>query len=76
MNRTVDINLSLGDKTFNSSFPIGKNIKEEQIDDEAYRLSLMFVNTEIFARYGNRIPTNAFETLWKELSYSYTIKEV
>ena len=76
MARTAIITVSMKDKSFTSSFPIEDHIKEYQVADEAYRLGLMFADTQLIARYGYRVSSTVFAEALRELDYSYEIKEV
>lgn len=76
MNRIAVINVSIKDKSFTSKFPIDEQIQEYQIADEAYRLGLLFADTQIIATYGHKISASEFAKFISDLDYTYEIKEV
>lgn len=76
MARIATINVSMKGKSFTSTFPIEDNVKEYQVADEAYRLSLMFADTQIIAHYGHRVSSYEFAEIIRDLDYDYEIKEV
>lgn len=73
--RTAVINITMGDKSFSTSFPIEPYIKEYQIADEAYRLAMLFADTQIMARYGHKLSSKKLSNVLQELDYTYEIKE-
>lgn len=75
MNRIATINVSLKGKSFTSKFPIDDNVQEYQIADEAYRLGLLFAETQILSLYGHRISSYEFASFISDLNYTYNIKE-
>ena len=75
MKRIAIINVSLKGKTFTSKFPIDETVQEYQIADEAYRLGLMFADTQVLAIYGHKISSYKFAEFLNDLEYNYEIKE-
>lgn len=69
------INVTLNDKNFTSQFPIDENVQEYQIADEAYRLSMLFADTQVLATYGHRISSSEFAKFISNLDYNYKIEE-
>ena len=73
--RKAIINVSLYDKTFTSEFEITDRIKEYEVADEAYRLALMFANTQVIALFGHKVSGSKFAEILSNLDYEYEIKE-
>lgn len=71
--RKAVINISLYDKSFTSEFEIAEKVQEYEIADEAYRLALMFANTQVIALFGHRVSGNKFAEILGDLNYEYTI---
>lgn len=76
MARVATITVSMKDKSYTDTFPIEDHVKEYQVADEAYRLGLIFADTQIIARFGRRISSSEFADALRELDYTYEIKEV
>lgn len=74
--RIATINVSIKDKTFHSVFPIDERVQEYEIADEAYRLGMMFADTQVIATYGHRISSSEYALFLRDLEYNYEIKEV
>ena len=72
--RKVAITATINDKNFTTSFTIDNNVKEYQIADEAYRLAMLFAETQVIARDGYANTDTLIEVL-TELDYNYTIEE-
>lgn len=76
MKRQAYITITFNGKTFNDSFPIEPYIQEYQISDEAYRLALLFAQTQIIAIFGHKVPFHKCASLFETLDYDYRIEEV
>lgn len=74
--RKATIIVSLNDKSFETSFEIDEFVQEYQIADEAYRVGLLFANTQIIATYGHRVSEHKLAEILRKLEYDYTIEEV
>lgn len=56
-------------------FAIDKETPEYMIADEAYRLAILFAQTQFIARFGRLISGYDFGEFLKKLDYDYKIKE-
>lgn len=72
---TAIITCSIEDATFESHFAIDKGTPEYMIADEAYRLAILFAQTQFIARFGHLISGYDFGEFLKKLDYDYKIKE-
>lgn len=72
---TAIITCSIEDATFESHFAIDKGTPEYMIADEAYRLAILFAQTQFIARFGRLIFGYDFGEFLKKLDYDYKIKE-
>ena len=72
---TAIITCSIEDATFESRFAIDKETPEYMIEDEAYRLAILFAQTQFIARFGRLISGYDFGEFLKKLDYDYKIKE-
>lgn len=72
---TAIITCSIEDATFESHFAIDKGTPEYMIADEAYRLAILFAQTQFIARFGRLIYGYDFGEFLKKLDYDYKIKE-
>lgn len=70
------IKVTLGDSTFETTLTLDKSVPVYVIADEAYRLALMFAETQYIARYGHPVIIHEFAEMLKELDYSYSIDGV
>lgn len=52
---TAIITCSIENKTFESHFPIDRETPEYMIADEAYRLAILFAQTQFIAKFGRII---------------------
>ena len=71
---TATIVCSVNGKEFKTSFNISEKTPEYLIADEAYRVAMLFAETQFIAQYGYR-PANSheFAKFLSSLNYSYTI---
>lgn len=76
--RKANIVVSLNGKSFATEFDITDETKEYQIADEAYKLGLLFAETQLIAKYGSikRISSNQFAEILRNLDYTYSIQEI
>ncbi len=74
--RKVKVNISFLGKTFESNYEVGDNIEEYKISDDAYRLAMLFAETQVIAKYGHMVPIHKFADLLQTLDYEYIIGEV
>lgn len=72
---TAIITCSIEDATFESHFAIDKETPEYMIEDEAYRLAILFAQTQFIARFGRLTSGYDFGEFLKKLDYDYKIKE-
>lgn len=72
---TAIITCSIENKTFESHFPIDRETPEYMIADEAYRLAILFAQTQFIAKFGRIISGHDFGEFLKNLDYDYKIKE-
>ncbi len=72
--RTVKVNVSFLGKTFESTYQVEDNVEEYKISDDAYRLAMLFAETQVIAKYGHMIPIHKFSDLLQDLDYEYTIE--
>ena len=72
---TAIITCSIEDATFESHFAIDKETPEYMIADEAYRLAILFAQTQFITRFGRLISGYDFGEFLKKLDYDYKIKE-
>lgn len=73
--KKATIEVSLKGKTFVSEFPIEKTTKEYEIEDEAYRVAMLFAYTRILAEYNYPISDYEFGKFIENLDYNYKIQE-
>lgn len=73
--RIAIIDVTLKDKTFKSEFPIAQDTPEYKIADEAFRLGMLFANTQMLAKFGRQISVHEFAEFIKDLDYNYEIRE-
>lgn len=64
---TAIITCSIEDATFESHFAIDKETPEYMIADEAYRLAILFAQTQFIARFGRLISGYDFGEFLKNL---------
>lgn len=76
MKKKATITVSLNNKSFVTSFDTREDVKEYEIADEAYRVGLMFAETQAIATYGKRPPEFKFAEFLRNLDYDYKIEEV
>lgn len=69
------ISCSIEDKNFTTKFPISKTIPEYMIADEAYRLAIIFAQTQYIAKFGYLSSNHDFGIFLKNLDYNYKIEE-
>ncbi len=74
--RKAYIEVSIKGQSFKTEFPIKDHVEEYQIADEAFRLGIMFANTQVIAKYGHTISPYEFGKFIQDLDYTYEIKEV
>lgn len=72
---TATIKCAVNGKHFTTAFEVDKTTPEYLIADEAYRVAMLFAETQFIARYGYR-PANSheFAKFLSSLDYSYTIE--
>lgn len=71
---TATIVCSVNGKEFKTSFDIGEATPEYLIADEAYRVAMLFAETQFIAQYGYRpAGSHEFAKFLSSLDYSYTI---
>lgn len=69
------ISCSIEDRNFTTKFPISKTIPEYMIADEAYRLAIIFAQTQYIAKFGYLSSDYDFGIFLKNLDYNYKIEE-
>lgn len=69
------ISCSIEDKNFTTKFPISKTIPEYMIADEAYRLAIIFAQTQYIAKFRYLSSDHDFGIFLKNLDYNYKIEE-
>ena len=74
--RKATIIVSLNGKSFETSFEIDERVEEYEIADEAYRVGLLFADTQMIATYGHRVSDYKFAEFLRKLEYEYKIEEV
>lgn len=74
--RKAMIDVTLNQANFHSEYDIDESTKEYEVADEAYRLALLFAETQTRATYGRMIPMYEFAEVLRSLDYTYEIKEV
>lgn len=76
--RKANIVVTLNGQVFATEFDITDETKEYQIADEAYRLGLLFAETQLIAKYGSRkrVSSNQFAETLRNLDYTYSIQEI
>lgn len=71
---TATIVCSVNGKEFKTSFEINATTPEYLIADEAYRIAMLFAETQFIAQYGYRpAGSHEFAKFLSSLDYSYTI---
>ena len=71
---TATIVCSINGKEFKTSFDISATTPEYLIADEAYRIAMLFAETQFIAQYGYRpAGSHEFAKFLSSLDYSYTI---
>lgn len=71
---TATIVCSINGKEFKTSFAISPTTPEYLIADEAYRIAMLFAETQFIAQYGYRpASSHEFAKFLSSLDYSYTI---
>lgn len=72
---TATIECSINGKEFKTSFAISPTTPEYLIADEAYRVAMLFAETQFIAQYGYRpAGSHEFAKFLSSLDYSYTIE--
>ena len=66
---------SIEDRNFTTIFPISKTTPEYIIADEAYRLAIIFAQTQYSAKFGYLSSDHDFGIFLKNLDYNYKIEE-
>lgn len=74
--RRAYVNVTFAGKSFKSNFDIEDHIQEYQVADEAYRLAMLFAETQVIAEYGHMVSFHKFVELLQQLDYNYYIMEV
>lgn len=69
------ISCSIEDKDFTTKFPISKTTPEYIIADEAYRLAIIFAQTQYIVKFGYLSSDHNFDIFLKNLNYNYKIEE-
>lgn len=65
---------SINGKKFKTSFDISATTPEYLVADEAYRVAMLFAETQFIAQYGYRpASSHEFAKFLSSLDYSYTI---
>lgn len=65
---------SINGKEFKTSFDISATTPEYLVADEAYRVAMLFAETQFIAQYGYRpAGSHEFAKFLSSLDYSYTI---
>lgn len=68
------IECSINGKEFKTSFDITEATPEYLVADEAYRVAMLFAETQFIAQYGYRpASSHEFAKFLSSLDYSYTI---
>ena len=71
---TATIECSVNGKEFKTSFEISEKTPEYLIADEAYRVAILFAETQFIAQYGYRpAGSHEFAKFLSSLDYSYSI---
>lgn len=66
---------SINGKEFKTSFDITEATPEYLVADEAYRVAMLFAETQFIAQYGYRpASSHEFAKFLSSLDYSYTIE--
>lgn len=73
--RKVKVTVSFCGKSFESTYEVDEHVQEYQISDEAYRLAMLFAETQVIARYGHMVSVHKFADMLKFLDYEYSIEE-
>lgn len=71
----VKINITLKDKSYTTTLNFDYPVPEYVIADEAYRISLLYAETQYIAYYGHPIVMHEFAEMLKDLDYEYTYIE-
>ena len=65
---------SINGKEFKTSFDLSATTPEYLVADEAYRVAMLFAETQFIAQYGYRpASSHEFAKFLSSLDYSYTI---
>lgn len=68
------INCAVNGKHFTTTFDVTASTPEYLIADEAYRVAMLFAETQFIAQYGYRpAGSHEFAKFLSSLDYSYTI---
>lgn len=71
----VTINVSFRDKTLQSTYET-PSYREYEVADEAYRIGLLFAETQTIAEYGHPLSPFEFGESLKGLDYDYSIEVI
>ncbi len=68
---TILIRVKFFDQAFEERFETEKDTPEYKLADEAYRVALLFAETQIYATYGHMVSAHEFGRLLEHLDYEY-----
>lgn len=72
----VKFTITLGEAKFETTTVFDQQVPVYVISDEAYRLAMIFAETQYIAKYGRPIEMHQFADMLTELDYSYSINGV
>lgn len=72
----VKYRVTLGNGSFETTAKYDESLPMYVFADEAYKIALMFAETQYIARYGHPIDIHEFAEMLKELDYSYEVNGV
>lgn len=71
----VKITVTLNKKSFISTYETSNETPEYKIADDAFRVALLFAETQVFATFGHAISGYEFGKFIENLDYKYEILE-
>lgn len=71
---SVTIICSINNRKYETNFSCDAATKEYVIADEAYRIAMMFAETQAIVKYGRSVNTHEFAEFLKDLDYNYIIR--
>lgn len=73
--KRVTISCKLGDEEFHCTFAPSYEMPEYMIADEAWRLALLFAETQAAATIGPGFSMHDLAVLLEQLTYNYKVEE-